>query len=122
MLYSLVSICYDQLSAVTCEWLRYITLSVHDTFWRRELSTTMATHGSMKTFNPQLDDWTTYEERLKHYLIANDVADADKKRSILQTVCGAPTYKLLRSLSGGSQDTKSYDDLAALLKTHFNPN
>ena len=62
----------------------------------------MATHGSMKTFN----DWTTY---------------ADKKRSILLTVCGAPTYKLLRSLSGGSQDTKSYDDLAALLKTHFNP-
>ena len=35
MVYSLVSICYDQfiqLSAVTCEWPRYITLSVHDKY------------------------------------------------------------------------------------------
>ena len=55
----------------------------------------MATHGTIKTFNPQVDDWSTYEERLKHYLIANYVQDAGKKQSILLTVCRARTYKLL---------------------------
>ena len=57
----------------------------------------MATHGSMEAFNPQAEDWTIYAERLQHYLVANGVEDADKKRAILLTVCGAPTYKLLRS-------------------------
>ena len=52
----------------------------------------MATHGSMKAFNAQVDDWSIYVERLQHYFIANDVTDAGKKRSILLTVCGTPTY------------------------------
>ena len=82
----------------------------------------MATHGSMKAFNPQVDDWTTYAERLKHYLIANGITDADRKRSILLTVCGAATYKLLRSLVGkDGLDTASYDDLIQKLTEHYNP-
>ena len=81
----------------------------------------MATHGSMKAFNAQVDDWSIYVERLQHYLIANDVTDAGKKRSILLTVCGTPTYKLLRSLvKDGNLDTTSYDDLVKLLKDHYN--
>ena len=76
----------------------------------------------MKPFNPSLEDWETYEERLQHYFIANDVADATKKRSILLTVCGAQTYKLLRSLvADGSVGTTSYERLVELLKQHFNP-
>ena len=46
----------------------------------------MATHGSMKAFNPQTEDWCTYEQRLKHYFIANGVTEAGRKRSILLTV------------------------------------
>ena len=61
----------------------------------------MATQGSMEAFNPQAEDWTIYAERLQHYLVANGVEDADKKRAILLTVCGASTYKLLRSLVEG---------------------
>jgi len=92
----------------------------------------MATHGSMKAFNAQVDDWSIYVERLQHYFIANDVTDAGKKRSILLTVCGTPTYKLLRSLvKDGNLDTRcgigsgharltSYDDLVKLLKDHYN--
>ena len=81
----------------------------------------MATHGSMKAFNAQVDDWSIYVERLQHYFIANDVTDAGKKRSILLTVCGTPTYKLLRSLvKDGNLDTTSYDDLVKLLKDHYN--
>ena len=40
------------------------------------------------------DDLTTYPEQLQHYFIANDVGDTGKKRSILLTVCGIPTYKV----------------------------
>jgi len=75
----------------------------------------------MKAFNAQVDDWSIYVERLQHYFIANDVTDAGKKRSILLTVCGTPTYKLLRSLvKDGNLDTTSYDDLVKLLKDHYN--
>ena len=51
----------------------------------------------MKAFNPQAEDGAIYAERLQPYLVANGVEDAGKKRAILLTVCGAPTYKLLRS-------------------------
>ena len=76
----------------------------------------------MKAFNPQAEDWTIYAERLQHYLVANGVEDAGKKRAILLTVCGAPTYKLLRSLvEGGKVDEKSYDELVKLLESHNSP-
>lgn len=82
----------------------------------------MATHGSIKPFVPATDDWEIYEERLQHYFIANDVEDAGKKRSILLTVCGAPTYKLLRSLvQNGDVGSVAYGDLVKLLKEHYNP-
>ena len=82
----------------------------------------MATHGIVQPFQPLTDDWATYEERLRHYFVANDVDVDAKKRAILLTVCGSPTYKLLRSLvDAGELDTKSYTDLAALLKEHYNP-
>ena len=78
----------------------------------------MATHGSMKAFNLQAEDWTIYAERLQHYLVVNGVKDAGKKRAILLRVCGAPTYKLLCSLvEVGKVDEKSYDDL----KSHYSP-
>ena len=84
----------------------------------------MATHGTIKTFNPQVDDWPTYIERLQHYFVANDVEDADKKRAILLTVCGVPTYKLLRSLVPDGKldgDDATYNSLVKLLKDHYNP-
>ena len=58
----------------------------------------MATHGTMKAFNAQVDEWPIYVEWLQHSFVANDVMDAGKKRSLLLTVCGTPMYKLLRSL------------------------
>ena len=58
----------------------------------------MATHGSVSAFDPSKEDWTTYEERLRYYFVANDVTDGAKKRSILLAACGAPAYKLIRSL------------------------
>ena len=84
----------------------------------------MATHGTIKQFNPQVDDWPTYVERLQYYFVANNVDDAAKKRAILLTVCGAPTYKLLRSLVPDGKldgDDATYDSLVKLLKDYYNP-
>ena len=85
---------------------------------------TMATHGMMKLFNSQVDDWPTYVERLQYYFVTNDMTDAAKKRAILLTVCGAPTYKLLRSLVPDGKldgDSATYDSLVKLLTDYYNP-
>ena len=80
----------------------------------------MATHGTMKAFNAQGDEWPIYVEQLQHYFVANDVTDAGKKRSILLTVCGTPTYKLLRSLvKDGNLSATPYTELVKLLKDHY---
>jgi len=80
----------------------------------------MATHGSLKPFNSSKGDWETYEERLQHYFIANDVTDAGKKRSILLTNCDDATFKLLRSLvKDGAVGAATYEELAKLLKDHY---
>ena len=75
----------------------------------------------LPAFDPQMDDWPTYAERLKHYFIANDVLDPAKKQSILLTVCGASAFKLLSSLTNRALNTTSYENLVHLLKDHYDP-
>ena len=58
----------------------------------------MATYGKVKAFNPKADDWEVYEEQLRFYMVANNITDTAKKRSILLTFCGDQTFKLLRTL------------------------
>jgi len=82
----------------------------------------MATYGKIKAFNPRTDDWEVYQERLQFYMVANGIEDATKKRSILLTVCGDSTFKLLRSLVPEGKldaDGVTYDSLVRLLNTHY---
>jgi len=82
----------------------------------------MATYGKVKAFNPKSDDWEVYEEQLRFYMVANNITDAAKKRSILLTVCGDQTFKLLRSLVPDGKldaDDITYDSLVGLLKSHY---
>ena len=59
---------------------------------------------------------------MKHYFVANDVADGGKKRSILLSVCGPATYKVIRNLvEDGKLDTTSYDDIVKLVKGYYDP-
>ena len=63
-----------------------------------------------------------YVERLELYFIANGIEDAEKKRAVLLTVSGPPTYKLVRNLSAPQKPAeKSFDDLVALVKSHYTP-
>ena len=51
----------------------------------------MTTFGSIGEFDISLEDWSSYAERLEHYMSANDIFDIGKKQSILLSTCGAAT-------------------------------
>ena len=66
--------------------------------------------------------WPQYIERLNHFFVANGITDADKKKSAFLAGVGPATYALARNLVAPEKPgDKSYDDLVALLMTHFNP-
>jgi len=48
----------------------------------------MSVHGKVDAFNPAVEDWSTYVERLQHYFLANDIITEVKKRTVLLSVCG----------------------------------
>ena len=82
----------------------------------------MAAYGKVKAFNPKTDEWEVYEEQLRFYMVANGIDDGARKRSILLTVCGDQTFKLLRSLVPDGKlgvEGVTYDSLVELLKSHF---
>ena len=79
----------------------------------------MATYGKVKPFNPKTDDWEVYEERLRFYMAANNITDATLKRSILLTVCGEQTFRLLVPEGKLDADGITYDSLVGLLQSHY---
>ena len=61
-------------------------------------------------------------EGLHYYFLANTITEAAKKHSIFLTVCGVPTFQLLRNLVQPKDlSTVSYTDLLALLESHCDP-
>ena len=62
-----------------------------------------------------------YIERLEHFFIANEVG-ADKQKSVLLSVCGAKSYKLMCTLLAPQKPgDKTYAELVTLVKDHYNP-
>ena len=61
-----------------------------------------------------------YVKRLGHLFVANGITGADKKRTILLSVIGDGTHKLLSSLLAPTEPgEKSFDDLVTVLKNYF---
>ena len=80
------------------------------------------TLGRVDEFDETKDDWLQYVERLEHFLAANGIDDANKKRAVLLTVVGAATYKTLRNIvSPKKPGEKTYAELVAALSKHFRP-
>ena len=78
--------------------------------------------GAPPEFDGNTEDWEIYTERLSHYLVANDITDKGKKRSVLISACGSTTYKLMKSLvAPASVTTLKYNELVALVQGHYNP-
>ena len=81
-----------------------------------------AQFGQVNEFDPQVDDWTHYVERLDYYFVANDITNAEKKRAVLLSVVGATTYRLLRNLIAPAKpDEKTYKELVDAVKGHYCP-
>ncbi|XP_072107862.1 uncharacterized protein [Mobula birostris] len=82
----------------------------------------MATFGTIGEFLKGNEDWLEYEERLGHFFCANGITEEAKKRSILLSMCGAKTYKLIRNLAvPQKQGYIPYDELVKLVGNHYNP-
>ena len=56
-------------------------------------------HGTVAAFDPVLEEWSEYTERLVHYFVANGIVADDKRRAIFLTVVGATPYRLLKTLA-----------------------
>ena len=82
----------------------------------------MPTRGSISEFEGAREDWTSYTERLQQYFTANEVTDAGKQRAILLSVCGAPTYQLIRNLVAPQKpNEKSFAEIVKLMSDHYQP-
>ena len=57
-----------------------------------------ALYGRLTEFDPGVEEWVTYLERLEQYFAANEITGNEKKRAILLSMCGAATYRLIRYL------------------------
>ena len=82
----------------------------------------MTTIGKLEEFDSDREDWPFYAERLEPFFAANEITDASKKKSVLLSVLGATSYKLLRSLvSPAKPGDKDYADVVETMKSHYNP-
>ena len=79
----------------------------------------VSTFGTIGEFDPLIDDWNSYTDRLEQYLISNYAVSMEKKCAILLSSIGASTFKLIQNLtSPHSPASKTYKDL---VWEHFNP-
>ncbi|XP_061156017.1 uncharacterized protein K02A2.6-like [Syngnathus typhle] len=82
----------------------------------------MATIGTLAAFDAKNQSWEEYCEIMDQFFEANEIDDGDKQRAILLSVVGASTYSLMRNLlSPTKPKEKTYGELVALLKNHFDP-
>ena len=78
--------------------------------------------GRVYQFDPNLEHWQQYVDRLGHFLDANGITDEGKKRSVFLTVIGPAAYRLLISLiTPAKPGEKGYDDLVKTLTEHYDP-
>ena len=82
----------------------------------------MATHGTLASFDPSKEDWSSYVLRLKYYFQANGVTDTEKKKSILLTACGPATFRRIGSLLTAARlETIGYAELVEEVKKFYDP-
>ena len=82
----------------------------------------MATqYRQLQEFQPDLDSIQAYLERASLYFVVNAIDD-DKKAPNLLSSIGASTYALLSDLLAPTPPgNKSFADIAAALRNHFEP-
>ncbi|XP_063954090.1 uncharacterized protein K02A2.6-like [Lytechinus pictus] len=82
----------------------------------------MTTFGTVGEFQVESGDWVQYTERLEHFFAANDIANVEKKRAILLSVCGGQTYRLISSLLAPEKPGQvDYSTIIATVTNHKVP-
>ena len=77
-------------------------------------------HSLLREFNPVVEDWTSYAERLGFCFAANGVKTI--QRAVLFSVCGAATYKPIKNLLVPSKSAAvEFKDIIKLLTEHYQP-
>ena len=72
-------------------------------------------------FDPKVESFENYVERLGHYFVANGVEDTLKKATFLSR-CGPAAYDTLKNLCHPeTPDTLSYREIIKRLKEHYKP-
>ena len=82
---------------------------------------TMAAHRKVGAFNESLEPWPTYMERLKHFFMASNVTEDEKKQVIFVSLCGISTYTIIQNLFASVPLTKLFEDIVTAAGKYFNP-
>lgn len=91
--------------------------------------------GAIGEFEPSIETFTVYSERLDQFFVANNIGSypssaseavipaAEKKKvAVMISVIGKKTYSLLRDLcSPANPKDKTFEQLCELLQQHFKP-
>jgi RNase H-fold protein (predicted Holliday junction resolvase) len=81
----------------------------------------MATLGKIQEFKSEDETIEAYLERMQLFIDANSIKD-DKRVVVLLSVIRSKMYGILRNvLAPEKPNEKTYDQLTAALKAHFNP-
>ena len=79
------------------------------------------TIGHIEPYRPDNKLFSSYLERVEQFFIANEIKNERKKATFLSLI-GSQTYSLLKNLVSPSiPKDKSYAELAAALKKHYEP-
>ena len=86
------------------------------------LATRMTTHGSIGEFQSAQGSWQSYVERLEQYFVANDVETPEKRRAVLLSAVGGPTYQLIRNLLAPTKPTEvTFAEIVTAVQQHVQP-
>ena len=81
----------------------------------------MAALRTVKEFDPDVEEWSSYFDRLEQLFIVHEIA-GEKQRAILLSSVGSKTYCVLKDLLAPEKpSTKSFEELVECLQKHFTP-
>ena len=82
----------------------------------------MPTHGKIGEYEPDLENWSQYVERLENFLVVNNITNAKKKRATFLAVVGPSAYRTLQSLvSPAKPNEMTYTELKKLPSENYCP-
>lgn len=77
---------------------------------------------SVEAFDPDVDDWQAYVERLDQFFIANAIPKGERRVEVFLTMIGNKAYTLLRHiLTPEKPSTKEYQFLVDSMQAHLKP-